>query len=144
MNPGTAVCALILDEQNRLLVATRARKPYKDYWDLPGGFVDPGETAEAALSREIQEELNLTVSRMDYLCSAPNLAYPYNGMTYQTTDLAFVCTVNQAHTAVAADDVGTLQFVDRQAIDPLKFAFDSIRQIVAHFMATRWKTNPER
>lgn len=142
-NPGTAVCALILDEQSRLLITTRAHDPYKGYWDLPGGFVDPGESAEAALGREIQEELNLTVSGMFYLCSAPNIAYPYKGMIYQTTDLAFVCSINQVHTANAADDVKALQFVEKQAIDLHMFGFNSIRDIVKHFMGTCWTTTAE-
>lgn len=142
LNPGTAVCALILDDQNRLLITTRAHEPLQGRWDLPGGFVDPGESAESALAREVKEELNLTVSSVDYLCSAANIAYHYKGITYQTTDLAFVCTLNQAHTAVPADDVISLHFVEKQSMTLSHFAFDSIREIVKNFMETRWTTTP--
>lgn len=52
------VCALIEDEAGRLLVAQRPPgKHLAGLWEFPGGKVEPGETPEAALVREITEEL---------------------------------------------------------------------------------------
>ncbi len=52
------VCALIEDAEGRLLLAQRpAGKHLAGLWEFPGGKIEPGETAEAALVREIQEEL---------------------------------------------------------------------------------------
>ncbi|MCP4455638.1 MAG: NUDIX domain-containing protein, partial [Planctomycetes bacterium] len=87
-NPGTAVCVLILNPENELLVAIRAHEPAQGMWDLPGGFVDSGETAEQAIRREIQEELSIAPPELHYLCSAANNHYRYKGVNYQTTDLA--------------------------------------------------------
>ncbi|GAM76290.1 molybdopterin-guanine dinucleotide biosynthesis protein mobB [Vibrio ishigakensis] len=42
-----------------LLVATRAKDPGKGLYDLPGGFVDPDESAEQALERELLEEIGV-------------------------------------------------------------------------------------
>jgi 8-oxo-dGTP diphosphatase len=55
-------CALIVDDRHRLLVAQRSRMmslPLK--WEFPGGKIEPNETAEACLIREIKEELNIDV-----------------------------------------------------------------------------------
>jgi 8-oxo-dGTP diphosphatase len=52
------VCALIEDAAGRLLVARRpAHKHLGGLWEFPGGKVEPGEDAAAALVREIREEL---------------------------------------------------------------------------------------
>jgi 8-oxo-dGTP diphosphatase len=37
------------------------RPTYKDYWDIPGGYVEPGESPYAACLREVREELSLDV-----------------------------------------------------------------------------------
>ena len=48
--------------QDEVLVAVRARNPGKGLLDLPGGFVDPGESLEVALYRELQEELGFDMA----------------------------------------------------------------------------------
>jgi len=53
------VDAAILDGQQRVLLLRRADS---GRWALPGGWVDPGETAEQALAREVQEETGLVVT----------------------------------------------------------------------------------
>jgi 8-oxo-dGTP diphosphatase len=53
-----AVGALITDTEDRVLLV----KPnYRDYWSLPGGMVDGGETPEDACARELSEELGLSL-----------------------------------------------------------------------------------
>jgi 8-oxo-dGTP diphosphatase len=52
----------ILKQNNRLLVAERpADKPYAGYWEFPGGKIEEGEVSLDALSRELHEELGVTV-----------------------------------------------------------------------------------
>ena len=132
LNTAAAVCALIQDDRGRLLVTVRANDPKKGFWDLPGGFVDPDESAEQAVIREVREELGLRVSSTHYLCSRPN-AYPFGGVTYRTLDLAYVCRVESAQRAVAADDVQGIVYCRPAQLDPHRFGFDSIRQIVEFF-----------
>ncbi len=60
-----------LDRPTRLLAARRTEPPaLAGGWELPGGKVDPGETADEALHREIREELGVTV-RTGALLPAP-------------------------------------------------------------------------
>lgn len=57
------VCALIEDNAGRVLVAQRAaHKHLGGRWEFPGGKIEPGETPEAALVREIREELGCEVT----------------------------------------------------------------------------------
>ncbi len=56
--PLVAAGALFTDQAGRILMV---RPTYKEYWDIPGGYVEPGESPHAACIREVQEELSLTV-----------------------------------------------------------------------------------
>ena len=57
------VAAALFDSQNRVLVAQRpAGKSLAGLWEFPGGKLDPGETPETALARELTEELGITVA----------------------------------------------------------------------------------
>ncbi len=60
--PNAASVALI--DRDKVLLIQRARKPYFGMWSLPGGRLEPGETAEQAAAREIREEVGLTVWRL--------------------------------------------------------------------------------
>ncbi len=56
------VGAIITDAAGRLLLIRRGHEPGKGLWSLPGGRVEPGETDEQALSREVMEETGLAVA----------------------------------------------------------------------------------
>jgi len=63
-----AACALI-DADGRVLIARRPPgKPMAGLWEFPGGKVDPDERPEAALIRELKEELGIVVNEA---CLAP-------------------------------------------------------------------------
>jgi NADH pyrophosphatase NudC (nudix superfamily) len=132
-NACAAVCALILDSEGKLLVTIRGKDPKKGMLDLPGGFVDPLETIEDALKRELMEELGVDVTDMKYLCSYPNL-YVYSGLTYFTIDLAFICRVEDISTIKPADDVEDAFFIYPDKIDLNEIAFVSIRNIISFFI----------
>jgi 8-oxo-dGTP diphosphatase len=55
------VGAVVTDGRGRLLLIQRGHEPGKGLWSLPGGRVEPGETAAEALVREMEEETGLTV-----------------------------------------------------------------------------------
>ena len=60
--PIDVVCGIIVDESGRALACLRPPgKHLADKWEFPGGKVEPGETPEAALIRELGEELDVVV-----------------------------------------------------------------------------------
>ena len=60
---GLAVRAVILDQQQRCLLVRRSNacKSFSGTWEWPGGKVDPGETYDVAVRREVAEETGLDV-----------------------------------------------------------------------------------
>lgn len=59
---GKTATAIILYPENKILLILRDTVPFKGYWALPGGRLDPGETIEQTCIREIKEETGLEVT----------------------------------------------------------------------------------
>jgi 8-oxo-dGTP diphosphatase len=58
------VAAVLTQPDGRVLLAQRPPgKVYADYWEFPGGKVEPGESLDGALARELHEELGIVVTR---------------------------------------------------------------------------------
>jgi ADP-ribose pyrophosphatase YjhB (NUDIX family) len=98
--------ALILDG-DRVLLGQRAVEPFKGAWDVPGGFLEPGEPPEDGARREVMEETGLDVALtgpfailIDQYAASPDADYTLN-VYYLATIVA-----GQPH---PADDVATLQ-----------------------------------
>ncbi len=63
------VAAAIIQDGDRFLAAQRGYGDFKGGWEFPGGKLEPNEAADAACIREIQEELNVTVTDLKFLCT---------------------------------------------------------------------------
>lgn len=67
--PSDAAAAIIVVEDGRYLLQLRDSRPdiwFPDHWGLFGGAIDPGESAESALARELREEIGLEVQTLRY------------------------------------------------------------------------------
>lgn len=139
-NPRGATVAVVRNNHDEILVATRANNPGKGMLDLVGGFMDLGETAEEGLCREVQEETGLEVSPADvtYLFSQPN-TYPYGGITLHTIDLFFEVKVQGNILPKAQDDVAALRWIPLSEICIEDFAFASIRAGLRRILSGRRK-----
>lgn len=60
--PVACAGAVVLDDAGRLLLVRRGRAPSAGLWSVPGGRVEPGETAAQAAAREVREETGLEVA----------------------------------------------------------------------------------
>jgi len=129
INMSASVAALIRNLKNEILFTVRKHDPAAGMLDLPGGFIDLGETAEDAVKREIFEELNLKVNRTEFVGTFTN-RYLYSGIEYQTLDLVYNCFVESFEELKAADDVSGVVFSYPAAVKPEEIGLESIRKIV--------------
>ncbi|WP_461210150.1 (deoxy)nucleoside triphosphate pyrophosphohydrolase [Desulfocurvus sp. DL9XJH121] len=67
--PEIDVVAAVIWRGNRFLAVRRPEgKPQAGFWEFPGGKVEPGETREQALARELHEELGLLPTTWTFWC----------------------------------------------------------------------------
>lgn len=132
--PVSAVAAIATDPDGRVLLLVRAKDPGKGMFGLPGGFVDPGETAEAALQREVFEEVELEVTSFRYLVSFPN-EYNYQGFILPVTDLFFVVKVVSFDAMNLADgEISDWHFCHPTKRELKQMAFESNRRALEVFL----------
>jgi NAD+ diphosphatase len=138
INPVSAVALILADPDDRVLLVKRAHAPEKGKLSLPGGFMDPGETAEQGACRETREEtgLEVDIGEVNYLASFPNY-YAYGDTEYIVLDMFFWIRVQDFGKAQALDEVEAVTGVPFDAIDPEQIAFPSVRSALQLF-AQRW------
>ncbi|MCG8580668.1 MAG: NUDIX domain-containing protein [Bacteroidales bacterium] len=129
INSACAVAAVIVNSKGEILLTRRAFDPEKGKLDLPGGFVDPMESAEESVKREIKEELNLDVIHLKYICSFPN-EYIFSAFSVFTTDLGYLCEVESFENMHAKDDISGFEFIDPAKIDYREISSESISNII--------------
>ena len=85
----TVVAVALIDEDNRVLLAQRpAHKEHGGLWEFPGGKIHAGETPEAALVRELKEELGIEVAPR---CLAPLTFASHSYGTYHLLMPLYAC-----------------------------------------------------
>jgi 8-oxo-dGTP diphosphatase len=88
--PQIAVRAMITNSERKILILKRANTSYGDgCWNLPGGKIDLGETAEHAIKKELKEEINLDCYSSKFLFYLDNLPNEMTNLHFVT--LFFEC-----------------------------------------------------
>ena len=82
------VVAAIIIHNNRIFATQRGYGEFKDGWEFPGGKIEPGETPQEALVREIKEELDTEIEVVDYL---ETVEYDYPN--FHLSMDCFFCTI---------------------------------------------------
>lgn len=82
------VAAAIIQKENQVFATQRGYGDFKDGWEFPGGKIEPGETPEEALVREIKEELDteITIRKLIYV-----VEYDYS--QFHLTMYCYLCEV---------------------------------------------------
>jgi ADP-ribose pyrophosphatase YjhB (NUDIX family) len=139
LTPTPAAVTLVLDAAGQLLLMRRAHEPGLGKLGLPGGIIEPWESAELAATRELQEETGIHVpaTAWSYLGSYCN-SYPFQGYTWPTLDLALVARV-QSFTGMCAVDGEALEIlpVPLHEVDAEALAFATHTQMVKDLRAAR-------
>lgn len=130
-----AAVAAIIEYDGAILASVRAKDPDVGRLDLPGGFVDQQETAEQALKRELEEELNLKEITPVYFGTYPNV-YPYRSVTYHTLDIIFAVRLDVLPVISPADDVAAIEWIKKSDLAIRNFAFASMRAALGDYTKT--------
>ncbi|MGP7998082.1 MAG: NUDIX hydrolase [Streptosporangiaceae bacterium] len=108
------VGAIIKDQAGRLLLIKRGHAPQAGRWSLPGGRVEPGETDQQAVVREIREETGLEV-RCDQLVGSVERPWPPDAVM-EIRDYAATVT---GGTLAPGDDAAEARWVSPEGLDGL-------------------------
>jgi 8-oxo-dGTP diphosphatase len=128
-NPAPTVDAIIELPGDRVVLIERGSAPFG--WAFPGGFVDYGETAEAACAREAREETGLEVRLVALLGVYSD---PARDPRQHTMSVVYVCDASGE--PVAGDDAREAHAVPVDALLDRPFAFDHA-QMARDFLAWR-------
>lgn len=110
------VCALVLDDERRVLLARRKFEPQAGKWDVPGGFLEEDEEPLDGLRRELREETGL---EMEPLELAGIWADRYGGSDDATATLNLYWTARiVSGEPTAADDVSELRWFSLDDLPP--------------------------
>jgi ADP-ribose pyrophosphatase YjhB (NUDIX family) len=99
-NPALTAFAFVRDAGGRYLALQRAQEPFLGEWDLPGGFVEPGETPADAIRRELAEETGLEVE-VERILGAFTGRYGDAGKW--TVDIGFECALRDGELRLDAE-----------------------------------------
>ena len=120
------VVAAIIQKENKILATKRGYGEFINMWEFPGGKIEPGETKEEALIREIKEELNIEISVDKF---AIDIEYQYPNFYLFMS--CFMCSIKEGSIEllehndgkwITKEDLNTLNWLpaDIDAVNYLK------------------------
>ena len=120
------VVAAIIQREGAYFATQRGYGEFEGMWEFPGGKIEPGESREVALKREIQEELGVDITIDNFLCTTD-----YDYPSFHLTMHCYLCGIKsgvielrehksaQWLTAETLDRVEWLP-ADKEIVDKLK------------------------
>ncbi|MBE6230718.1 MAG: 8-oxo-dGTP diphosphatase MutT [Bacteroidales bacterium] len=82
------VAAAIIYKEGKYFATQRGYGEFEGMWEFPGGKIEPGETPQEALKREIQEELCIDIEVKAHLCTTE-----YDYPTFHLTMYCYLCNI---------------------------------------------------
>lgn len=104
------VAAAVILRDGQVFATQRGYGAYKDYWEFPGGKIEPGETAEEALAREIREELDTEIA-----VEAPFDRVEYDYPEFHLSMQCFLCRVIRGSLVLKEHEAAA--WLDRDRLD---------------------------
>ena len=82
------VVAAIIRKEDKVFATQRGYGEWKDWWEFPGGKMEPGESPQDALKREILEELSTEIKVNEYFCTVE-----YDYPQFHLTMHCYLCSL---------------------------------------------------
>ena len=108
------VVAAVILRDGKVFATQRGYGAYKDYWEFPGGKIEPGETAEEALVREIREELDTEIA-----VEAPFEQVEYDYPEFHLSMQCFLCRVIRGSLVLKEHEDAA--WLDRERLDDVRW-----------------------
>lgn len=115
--PVPVVCAMIMRDERVMIARRPPDKKLGGLWEFPGGKVEPGESAEAALHRELLEELGCTVRITQTLAPFVH-EYPWGSIEL----IPFLCELTTGSAAPHPHEHTALAWVERGQLSAYELA----------------------
>lgn len=106
-----------------ILLIKRKNDPFKDFWALPGGFVDENEDLEVAAIRELNEETQINIKSLEQLKA---FGKPHRDPRSHVVSIAYIGFVSTDTIAIANDDAKEAKWFSVNDLPKLAFDHDEI------------------
>lgn len=107
-----------MNSSYEILLIQRLNDPFKDYWALPGGFVDENEDLETAAKRELFEETDIQLFQVKQIKAYGN---PNRDPRHHTISVAFIGEIDSLAEAKAKDDAKAVKWFATDELPALAF-----------------------
>ena len=112
-----------LEGEKQILLIQRLNAPFKNYWALPGGFVDEHEDLETAAKRELFEETDIQLFQVKQIKAYGN---PDRDPRSHTISVAFYGEIDSLAVAIAKDDAISVKWFSIDELPALAFDHSEI------------------
>lgn len=119
------VVAAIIQDGDRIFATQRGYGEFKDGWEFPGGKIEPGETPQQALKREIEEELDTEITVGDLL-TVVECDYP----TFHLSMQCFLCTVESGNLTLKEHEAA--RWLTREQLDSVAWLPADVEVVEAY------------
>lgn len=114
------------DRVPRVLLVRRKNDPFRGRWAIPGGFVEPDESLEAAAKRELHEETGLSRVAVRQLHTFGDPGRDPRG---RTVTIAYLAMTRSARTVRGSSDAADARWWPTDALPPLAFDHSQILHV---------------
>ena len=121
------VVAAVIYEDGAYFATQRGSGEFEGMWEFPGGKIEPGESRESALIREIQEELGVSISVEDFICTTD-----YDYPSFHLTMHCYICSIESVEIELrehksarwlSVDMLDSVEWLpaDKEVVDKLRY-----------------------
>lgn len=102
VRPTVGVGGVVLRDGKALLIR-RGKEPFRGRWSVPGGKLEPGETLEQGVVREIREETGIAAAVIEFLTVFERIEHSEGALAYHYVIVDYLCEAGPGEAQAASD-----------------------------------------